>query len=163
MSKFFMRMIVTLVISLGLLTSCSESIPQPRENMFEVGIEELVDVHVDRPFKVHGYLMNHAKNKWAITHGVDMFTYQIVDEKGDSVPHSGDFLFRNDTGMITEIKPNQVYTHNGEEQRSKEYYEFTIHKAGKYKVKAIVKFRITYEKIEYDFQKTSDFYEFIVK
>jgi len=39
----------------------------------------------------------------------------------------------------------EIYRSNGENQRSKEFYEFTIDKPGTYRVKAVAKFRIEQE------------------
>jgi hypothetical protein len=126
------------------------------------GIDELSNIHVNQPFKINGFLKNNSNHSWEIFHGAGMFSYQIYDENGNPIPREGE-LFVNGIGMRKSLKSHEVYRNNGEEQRSREFYEFTINNAGNYKVRTIVKFRINHDQAYYEQEITSDFYEFSVK
>ena len=137
---------------------------EPKGNMFEIGVKELTNVQVNRPFEIVGYLKNNSKHSWEITHGSGIFSYEVIDENENPVPQEKGILFRNDVGYFKELEPKEIYSHNGEGQRSKGFYEFTIKKPGKYKVKVNAEFRIEYKGNEYDFKLTSnELHEFTVK
>lgn len=110
--------------------------------MFEVGVDSLEGIKANTPFQINGFIRNKSDYTWKISHGAGMFIYQIYDKEGNLVPPNTGVLFRNDIGFLHELTPGEVYKKNGEEQRSKEYYEFKLIEPGKYKVKTIVHFEV---------------------
>lgn len=154
--------LVIIIIPFLLLLGCS-STTKPNENMFEVGIDELIDIKVNQKFIITGHLKNKSKYAWGITHGSGMFTYEILDSEGELVQQESKVLFRNDIGYYHEIKPKEVYRHNGQDQRSREFYEFVIKKSGEYTVRSKVEFWIqTEDNQDENLIFYSDPYEFSV-
>ena len=126
-------------------------------------IPEITNIQVNQPFKINGFIKNTSNRTWQLAHGAEMFTYEIFDDEGKLVPNLENFLFKNDIGFVKELKPGEIYRYNGEEHRSKEYYEFTINKAGNYKARTTVNFRAANEKIDHNLKIISNFYEFSVR
>lgn len=153
---------VAVFMFMSILVGCSNSV-KPDASMFEVGIEELQGIRANEPFIITGYLKNNWKHSWEISHGAGMFTYEIVDMEGNPVKRESDMLFQNDIGYLVQIKPNEVYKDNGEEQRSEEFYTFVIDKPGRYKVRTNVEFQIEHNQEIYEQTLTSEFYEFTVE
>lgn len=158
---------IFLFIFIGISAACTpKAEPEPDESMFRVGIDHLTAVQVNEPFVIRGYLDNISKYPWEILHGAGIFTYKIFDEAGNAVPREDipEFLFRNDIGYLRTLKPNESYRNNGEEQRSKEFYEFRIPTPGRYKVQVQAEFRITREQDAVDFVIIADeLHEFMVE
>lgn len=157
MNKFLLATIVFFM--LFSMIGCSKAIV-PNADMFEAGNDELINIKANQSFQITGYLKNNSKQEWNISYGADMFTYEIYDKDGNIVKQDYEMLFVNSIGYSSEIKPKTEYRDNGEDQRSKEYYEFNIDKPGKYTIMTTVKFRINDE----EFQITSEeLNEFIVE
>ncbi|RED66319.1 hypothetical protein DFP95_101818 [Cohnella lupini] len=132
--------------------------------MFEVGIDELPDIHVNQKFEISGFIKNNSNISWEISHGSGMFTYEIFDKEGKAVKQEQNILFRNDIGYALKMESNGIYRNNGLDQRSKEFYEFVIKKPGKYTVKSKAEFRIKNEnKGIQELIITSKDYELLVK
>jgi len=161
-----MKKVILITLSLflfSIVTGCSEEI-NPNENLFEVGSDELKSIKTNQPFQITGFVKNNSKQKWDISHGAGMFTYEIYDSDGNLVEQDNDFLYRNDIGYLDELKPKTEYRNNGEEQRSKEYYEFKINKPGVYKIKTEAKFQVRNgEEIEEFYVSSGELNEFAVK
>lgn len=153
---------VAVFMFMSILVGCSNSV-KPDASMFEVGIEELQGIRANEPFTITGYLKNNSKHSWEISLGAGMFTYEIVDMEGNPVKRESDMLFQNDIGYLVQIKPNEVYKDNGEEQRSEEFYTFVIDKPGRYKVRTNVEFQIEHNQEIYEQTLTSEFYKFTVE
>jgi hypothetical protein len=161
-----MRKMFLITLSLMLLfivTACSKE-TTPDEKMFEVGSDDLTNIQASQPFQISGYIKNKSKHKWDISHGADIFTYEIYDSDGNLVKQEYDMLFTNSIGYLSELKPKTEFRNNYEEHRSKEYYEFQIEKPGTYKVKTIATFRIENgdERVEFVLS-SNELNEFIVK
>jgi hypothetical protein len=161
MKKLLISVITFIIISL-ILVSCNDQKVIPNEKMFSVGIDELTNIHENQSFKVNGFLKNRSKYSWKINHGADMFTYQIYDENDILVPIEADMIFVNSIGFTRDLNAHGIFRYNGEEHRSNEAYEFTIKKAGKYKVRVTAKFAVQVVQNKFDQKITSDFYELIV-
>lgn len=161
-----MKKVIIITVSLFLLTvmiGCSKEF-NPHANMFEVGSDELKSIKTNQPFQINGFVRNNSNQKWNISHGAGMFTYEIYDADGNLVKQNNDFLFRNDIGYLSELESKTEYRNNGEEQRSKEYYEFKIAKPGKYKVKTKVEFQVRNGDATEEFDlSSSEINEFEVK
>ncbi|OBR65187.1 hypothetical protein A7K91_00465 [Paenibacillus oryzae] len=154
----------TLLLSLlFIVTACSKE-TAPDEKMFEVGSDDLTNIQASQPFQINGYVKNKSNHKWDISHGADIFTYEIYDSEGNLVKQDYDMLFTNSIGYVSELKPKAEFRNNYEEQRNKEYYEFQIEKPGTYKVKTIATYRIENgdEKVEFVLS-SSELNEFVVK
>lgn len=158
-----LRIIVFLTVLSVLLVNCNDQKVVPNKEMFSVGIDELTDIKVDQPFTINGFLKNESKYSFKINHGADMFRYQVYDENGNPIPREGGMSFVNAVGWVIDLKSQEDYRNNGEEQRSNELYEFSIFKAGKYKATVTAKFTILIDEIKYDQEITSDYYEFWVE
>jgi hypothetical protein len=153
---------ISIAILSFFLIGCTQS--KPNEKMFEVGIDDINDIKLNQEFEITGYLKNNSKYKWGINHGSGMFTYEIFDSEGNPVRQENNILFRNDVGYLHEIKPKDIYRNNGQDQRSKEYYEFVIDKPGNYTVKSKAEFWIQNEENKKaELIIYSDPFEFIVK
>ncbi|WP_168122418.1 hypothetical protein [Paenibacillus sp. HB172176] len=127
-------LITLAILLLSVWSGCSKEI-NPNANMFEVGSDKLKSVKVSQSFQITGFLKNNSNQKWNISHGAGMFTYEIYDGDGNLVKQDHNILYRDDIGYLDELKPKTEYRNNGEEHRSKEYYEFKIDKPGVYKIK----------------------------
>jgi len=159
-----MKIVKTFIITIlliGSLAACNK--PIPNKSMFEAGIEELNNIQVNESFEINGYIINKSKNSWQISHGAGMFTYEILDDVGNHIFQQDGILFTNDIGYLIKLKSGEMYRNNGEEHRSKKFYEFTINKAGNYKVRTTVKFGVKNEKTDPRQEIVSSFYEFAVK
>lgn len=88
------------------------------------------------------HLINNSNQTWEISHGAGMFTYEIYDDKGKIVQQEFDMRYRNDVGYSAKLQSKEVYNNNGEENRSKEYYEFQINSPGTYYIKTKAEFRM---------------------
>lgn len=141
------------------MIGCSKPITS-KADMFEVGSNELKNIKANQAFQITGYLKNNSNQKWNISHGSDMLTYEIYDNNGTVVRQDHGILFRNDIGYLRELEPETEYRNNGEDQRSKEYYEFKIDKPGKYTIKTTAQFQISNEEFEIS---SVELNEFIVK
>lgn len=98
-----------------------------------------------------------------MSHSAGIFTYEIYDEEGTLVSQNQKMLFRDDIGYIAKLEPNESYRQNGEEHRSKEYYQFIITNPGRYKVKAKAEFKVSYGQLKYKYLITSDEIYILVK
>ena len=150
--------IVLLSITIGF-----EIPSKPTENMFVVGVDELKDVRVSEPFVITGYVKNESKKSWDLSFGAGLFTYELYDKSGNIVKTDAEMLFRNDIGYSTKIGPGEVYRNNGEEHRSREFYQYTIQHPGIYKVRTTAEFNVVDNNQEYKFIVSSKFFEFVVK
>lgn len=119
---------------------------------------------MNKPFVISGYLENVSERTWQIMHGAGMFTYEVVDDKGQPIPQDNRILFHNDMGSIKELLPNDQYRENGEEHRSRAYYEFTISEPGRYEVRVTADFRLAKQDGIYsEVTLISDTYKFHVR
>lgn len=121
--------------------SAEEHVPIEAANL-EVGVDLPGNISANEAFVISGFLSNLSGNTLSITHGASLFTYELEDASGASVKPQIDFLFRNDIGYSAEIKPDESYRDNGEEHRSKEYYEFVLTEPGEYSVRAKAHFHV---------------------
>jgi len=155
--KIKLSMFLFIVI---LMSGCTNN--RISENNFQVGIDEIKNVKANEVFEINGYLKNKSNRTMNISHGSDMFTYEVYDEDGNPVPPNRTILYRNDVGYSMEIKPNEEYRNNGEGQRSIEYYQFLIQKPGNYEVKTNVEFWNMKEK-NHQINISSDLIKFTVE
>ncbi|UJF35516.1 hypothetical protein [Paenibacillus hexagrammi] len=162
MGAFIFKRIVLTTLFLSILTGCNKTI-KSNEGMFNVGIDQIEDVKINQPFEIHGYLRNNTSQSIEISFGAGLFTYKIFDEYGNVVPVSDQMLVVNDIGYDTSLGAGEVYRNNGEKQRSKEFYQFTIKKPGHYKVKAVAEFSVKDEEGNKNQKLTSKMYDFTVK
>ncbi|WP_434752328.1 hypothetical protein [Paenibacillus amylolyticus] len=132
--------VMTLILFL-ILTACSASNEKdPSNSIFQVGLDEIENVRVNETFQIVGYLKNSSKKTVEISHGSGMFSYEIYNEDGERILPNATVLLENAIGYQVEIRPGEEYRNNGQDQRSKEYYEFVIPQPGNYKVKTNVEF-----------------------
>ncbi|MWC30939.1 hypothetical protein [Paenibacillus sp. MMS18-CY102] len=158
-----MKKVIVIICSLFIfaaLFGCASE-AQQHENNFEVGIDTLSDIQANETFEIIGFLKNSSKHTVKISHGSDIFTYEIFDAEGTLIPPQNHILARNDIGYLRELQPDEVYRNNGKGQRSKEYYEYVIAKPGRYTVKTKVEFRLENEGNKAE-QIVSEPYTFIV-
>ncbi|SCY87244.1 hypothetical protein SAMN05720606_11119 [Paenibacillus polysaccharolyticus] len=129
------------LILLLILPSCSASNEKdPSDSIFQVGVDEIANIKVNKPFQIVGYLKNSSNRSVEISHGSGMFSYEIYNEDGERILPNGNVLLEHAIGYQVELQPGEEYRNNGQDQRSKEYYEFVIHQPGNYKVKTNVEF-----------------------
>lgn len=150
-----------LSLTLGGMTGCAQK-SAVTTNMFEAAIEPLSEVKAGTPFQVVGYITNTSSTTLEITHGARMFTYELVDADGNTVPAKEKLLYSNDIGYRTSIKAGGTYRNNAEDQRSRAFFEFELGQPGTYQVKAIVKFQIQSNGDVREIQLESEPYSFTV-
>ena len=132
---------------------------KPTDSMFAVGVDELKDVRVGEPFVITGYVKNASKKSWDLSFGAGLFTYELYDKSGNIVKTDAEMLFWNNIGFSTNIGPSEVYRNNGEEHRSREFYQYTIQNPGIYKVRTTGDFNVVDKDESYKFVISSEFYE----
>lgn len=160
-----MRNVFMIILSSMLfimMIGCSTKM-SPDASTFEVGNDELLNININQPFQINGYIKNKSNQNWKITHDASIFTYEIYDADGNLIKPQSNLLFRDDIGLLAEINPRSEYRNNGEGYRSKEYYEYMIDKPGKYKIKTSAKFQIRHVEASEEFNLSSSLYEFVVK
>lgn len=147
-----------------ILPSCSPNNEKdPSNSIFQVGIDEIENVKVNKPFQIVGYLKNPSKKAVEISHGSGMFSYEIYNEAGERILPDETVLLEHAIGYQVELRPGEVYRNNGQDQRSKEYYQFVIHQPGNYKVKTNVEFLMNNDGKQKKISLSSEFKEFKVQ
>nr|WP_154982838.1 hypothetical protein [Paenibacillus xylanexedens] len=132
--------IITLILFL-ILPACSASNEiDPHNSIFQVGVDDIANIKVNETFQFVGYLKNPSKKAVEISHGSGLFSYEIYNEAGERILPNATVLLEHAIGYQVELQPGEEYRNNGQDQRSKEYYEFVIHQPGNYKVKTNVEF-----------------------
>ncbi|MFC5987784.1 hypothetical protein [Marinicrinis lubricantis] len=111
------------------------------QNPFTIRIDVLSEIKVNQPFNVVGTLKNNTNAPIRISYGANLFTYQIMDQEGKPIEQDAEILLAvNDIGFETELEPGTAFRYNGEDHRSKAYYEFTMSEPGTYRVRATATF-----------------------
>ncbi|MCP1135291.1 hypothetical protein NKT34_18485 [Paenibacillus polysaccharolyticus] len=155
--------VMTLILFL-ILPACSASNEKDAsDSIFQVGIDEIENVKVNKPFQIVGYLKNSSKKTVEISHGSGMFSYEIYNEAGERILPNGNVLLEHAIGYQVEIRSGEEYRNNGQKQRSKEYYEFVIHQPGNYKVKTNVEFMMNNDGKQKKMRLSSESKEFKVQ
>ncbi|MGO4530364.1 hypothetical protein AB4Z30_14880 [Paenibacillus sp. 2TAF8] len=155
---------IMILILFLILPACSPNNEKdPSNSIFQVGIDEIEDVKVNEVFQIVGYLKNSSSRSVEISHGSGMFSYEIYDEDGERILPNGNVLLEHAIGYQVEIRSGEEYRNNGQEQRSKEYYEFVIHEPGNYKVKMHVEFMMNNEGKQKKISLSSESKEFKVQ
>ncbi|WP_145328574.1 hypothetical protein [Paenibacillus xylanexedens] len=155
---------VMILILFLILTACSASNEkESSDSIFQVGIDEIENVKVNKPFQFVGYLKNSSKKAVEISHGSGMFSYEIYNEAGERILPNATVLLEHAIGYQVEIGPGEEYRNNGQEQRSKEYYELVIQQPGNYKVKTHVEFMMNNDDKQKKISLSSESKEFKVQ
>ncbi|MDP9701576.1 hypothetical protein J2T16_004518 [Paenibacillus intestini] len=155
--------VMTLILFL-ILPACSASNEKdPSDSIFQVEVDEIENVKVNETFQIVGFLKNSSKNTVEISHGSGMFSYEIYNEAGERILPDETVLLEHAIGYQVELQPGEEYRNNGQDQRSKEYYEFVIHQPGNYKVKTHVEFMLNNDGKQKKISLSSEFKEFKVQ
>ncbi|MBY0202438.1 hypothetical protein [Paenibacillus cucumis (ex Kampfer et al. 2016)] len=155
--------IMTLILFL-ILPACSASNEKdPSDSIFQVEVDEIENVKVNETFQIVGYLKNSSKKAVEISHGSGMFSYEIYNEAGERILPDATVLLEHAIGYQVELRPGEEYRNNGQDQRSKEYYEFVIQQPGNYKVKTHVEFMMNNDGKQKKISLSSEFNEFKVQ
>lgn len=132
---------IMILILFLILPACSPSNEKDAsDSIFQVGVDDIANIKFNETFQFVGYLKNSSKKAVEISHGSGMFSYEIYNEEGERILPNGNVLLEHAIGYQVELRPGEVYRNNGQDQRSKEYYQFVIHQPGNYKVKTNVEF-----------------------
>ena len=155
---------VMILILFLILSACSPNNEKdPSNSIFQVGIDKIENVKVNEVFQIVGYLKNSSNRSVEISHGSGMFSYEIYNEDGERILPSANVLLEHAIGYQVVIRSGEEYRNNGQEQRSKEYYEFVIHQPGNYKVKMHVEFMMNNEGKQKKISLSSESKEFKVQ
>ncbi|WP_342554839.1 hypothetical protein [Paenibacillus sp. FSL R7-0652] len=155
--------IITLIILL-ILSACSPNNEKdPSDSIFQVDVDEIEDVKVNEKFQIVGYLKNSSMRTVEISHGSGMFSYEIYNEAGEKILPNATVLLEHAIGYQVEIGPGEEYRNNGQDQRSKGYYEFVIDQPGNYKVKTHVEFTMNNDGKQKKISLSSESKEFKVQ
>ncbi|MGF6355789.1 hypothetical protein ABIE27_003704 [Paenibacillus sp. 4624] len=155
--------VMTLILFL-ILTACSASNEiDPSDSIIQVGVDEITNVKVNETFQIVGYLNNSSNKTVEISHGSGMFSYEIYNEAGERILPKATMLLEHAIGYQVELRTGEEYRNNGQDQRSKEYYEFVIHQPGNYKVKTHVEFMMNNDGKQKKISLSSESKEFKVQ
>ncbi|KAA8787555.1 hypothetical protein EC604_27355 [Paenibacillus amylolyticus] len=155
--------VMTLILFL-ILTACSASNEiDPSDSIIQVGVDEITNVKVNETFQIVGYLNNSSNKTVEISHGSGMFSYEIYNEAGERILPKATMLLEHAIGYQVELRTGEEYRNNGQDQRSKEYYEFVIHQPGNYKVKTNVEFMMNNDGKQKKISLSSESKEFKVQ
>lgn len=155
--------VLSLILFL-ILPACSANHEKdPADSIFQVGVDEIANTKVNKTFQIVGYLKNSSKKTVEISHGSGMFSYEIYNEAGERILPDATVLLEHAIGYQVEIRPGEEYRNNGQDQRSKEYYEFVIQQPGNYKVKTHVEFMMNNDGKQKKISLSSESKEFKVQ
>lgn len=159
-----MKLIKVVIFSMlvsAFLVSCNQSAHKP--NDYEVIIDDLGAIFVAQAFQPQAVLKNNTDHTLEITHGADIFTYEIYDNEDVLVEQENLILVQNDIGYNVKLEANQSYKNNGEGHRSKEYYQFILNTPGQYRLKAKAVFYVNHEGKMEQKEIKSSFLDFTVR
>jgi hypothetical protein len=88
---------------------------------------------------------------------------EIYNEAGERILPKATMLLEHAIGYQVELRTGEEYRNNGQDQRSKEYYEFVIHQPGNYKVKTNVEFMMNNDGKQKKISLSSESKEFKVQ
>ncbi|RUS45854.1 hypothetical protein [Cohnella sp. AR92] len=128
--------VLTLII---VLCGCNSKEQLPNDNMFKLDFEIPQSVKGGQEFEAKAFITNESKRKWNITHGVDIFTFEIRNKDGQIVENNGMIVVVG-LGISTKLLPDKQYSYM--DANSKQFRRISISEHGKYYITARANFRI---------------------
>lgn len=136
-----LRILIFVLMVVFVITGCAKQ-QFPTEDDFLVEMDSIPEIQHNQSFAFTASLTNTSRRAWKISHGADMFTYEIIDSEGSVVYPENGIMFINSIGYGHTLQPKATYRNNGDEQRSKAYYEYIIKEPGTYTVRSKVQFQV---------------------
>lgn len=109
--------------------------------LFLVDVHAPAEVKINEPIAVEAFLRNKGTCTIQLEHGVNMFTYTLLDEKGKAIDHGTENSIIEGIGISTSIKSGDSYSYDGGEYVSSPQNVLELKTPGTYTLVARAKFR----------------------
>ncbi|MBU5351827.1 hypothetical protein KQI74_06020 [Paenibacillus barcinonensis] len=123
--------------------------------LFLVDVHAPTEVKINEPIAVEAFLRNKGTCTIQLEHGVNMFTYTLLDEKGKAIDHGTENSIVEGIGISTSIKSGDSYSYDGGECVSSPQNVLELKTPGTYTLVARAKFRAQIDGQWQDIELTS--------
>ncbi|MFD2330904.1 hypothetical protein ACFSR7_16760 [Cohnella sp. GCM10020058] len=143
-----------------LICGCSSNQTLPDESVFNLDFEIPTRVAAGQVFDATAYLTNNSRKKLDITHGVNVFTFDIKNADGQLVEQKGIVVVFG-ISILSKLPPKKPYSYM--DTSSEQFRRLSVSKPGHYFITAKAQFRIEEKDTHRDINLTSKPKEIIIE
>ncbi|MDI4649734.1 hypothetical protein [Cohnella hashimotonis] len=154
------RNLTFVVLLLILLCGCNSNETLPEDSVFSVDFEIPAQAAAGQAFDAKAFITNGSRKEWSISHGVDVFTFEIRNREGQLVEQKGTVVVIS-LGISSKLVPKKPYSYT--DDHSEQFRRLSISKPGHYFITAKANFRIEEKDTQRDISLTSKPKEIIIE